>query len=145
MKRWLIPVLYMPCALAADDTRQVAAVEPMSMSSIVSVVLGMVVILLLIFVMAWAVKKMHLTPQSRHQLINILSAVSVGQRERIALVQVGEEQFVVGIAPGRIQTLHSMQQAVDVGDTEKSANSPFAEKLGQLMRQRPGREGVAHD
>jgi flagellar protein FliO/FliZ len=138
-------MLYMPCALAADDSKPVAAIEPISMSSIVSVVLGMVVILLLIFVMAWAVKKMHLTPQSRHQLINILSAVSVGQRERIALVQVGEEQFVVGIAPGRIQTLHNMHNAVDVSDTDTSGSTPFAEKLGQLMGQRPDRKGVVHD
>ena len=44
--------------------------------------------------------------------ISVLSATSIGARERLLLVEVGGQQVLLGAAPGRIQTLLVLDEPV---------------------------------
>mgnify|MGYP000383068744 CR=1 FL=1 len=44
------------------------------------------------------------------QSMRVVSAISVGTRERVVLVQVGEQQLVLGVAPGRVNLLQQIDQ-----------------------------------
>jgi len=92
----------------------------------------------MIFLFAWAARKMRLTPAGQQGMIRVLSAISVGQRDRIALIQVGEEQILVGLSPGRMQTLHTLRQPLSVETTETDEQGRFAERLQQFMKQGRG-------
>jgi flagellar protein FliO/FliZ len=61
--------------------------------------------------------------------------MSTGTRDRILLLQVGEEQILVGLTPGRIEKLHVMSQPIEVAEGEQISTS-FADKLNSLMSQR---------
>jgi flagellar protein FliO/FliZ len=77
---------------------------------------------------------MHLVQNSNSGLIKIVSAISVGQRERIALIQVGDEQILLGLTPGRIDKLHTLEKAVQVADTGSiPATASFQQKFQQLL------------
>ena len=52
--------------------------------------------------------------------IEILASASLGQRERAILLQVGEEQILVGVAPGNVTTLHHISHPVSRSETETS-------------------------
>ena len=134
MKHWLLLMLCVCGSVFADEqAAQVPGVDPVSSAYLVKITLGLAFILVLIFVLAWVMKKMHLTPQSNNQMIRVLSAVSVGQRDRIALVEVGNEQILVGLTPGRIEKLHALANPIVVEDQGQAANQRFAEKFAQLM------------
>ena len=44
--------------------------------------------------------------------LKVLASMSMGQRERVVLLQVGEKQLLIGVAPGQINTLHELQTPV---------------------------------
>lgn len=128
----LIPVVFP--AWAEQAASELPEVDPVSSAYLLKLTGGLVFIVVIIFGLAWAMKKMQLTQHSNNGLIQIISAISVGQRDRIALIQVGDEQILVGLTPGRIQKLHALtspvarqQQAVD------KQEQPFAEKFKQLL------------
>ncbi|MEM8942596.1 MAG: flagellar biosynthetic protein FliO, partial [Pseudomonadota bacterium] len=59
--------------------------------------------------------------------LKVLASASVGQRERVVLVEAGEEQLLLGVAPGSVRMLHRLPEPV-VSDA--AANTPdFANVL----------------
>jgi len=52
--------------------------------------------------------------------IEILASAPLGQRERAVLLQVGEEQILVGVAPGNVTILHHISHPVPRSETETS-------------------------
>ena len=56
----------------------------------------------------------------------------MGQRERILLVEVGGEQLVVGVAPGRVELLHHL--AEPVASTTEGGGSDFTHRLQERLQ-----------
>ncbi len=56
----------------------------------------------------------------------------MGPRERVVLVQVGKQQLLLGVAPGRIQTLHVLDEPVT--DATSPTPSAFVEKLTAALK-----------
>lgn len=129
----LILLAHQQSVMAAESAGKIATIEPVSSSYIGRITIGLALIILLIFLLAWVMKKMQLAPQSGQQLIKIISAISVGHRDRIALIQVGEEQILVGLTPGRIQKLHELKTVVEVSQSDLMNTAAFSEKFTQLM------------
>ena len=135
MKFWTLSLLMVFQPLLAEETTQhIPAVDPVSSTYLIKITLGLAFILLLIFVLAWVMKKMQLTPQSGQQMIKIVSAISVGTRDRIALVEVGDEQILVGLTPGRIQKLHTMSSPVQQANGVSVQSHGFSERFSRLMK-----------
>ncbi|MCF5179307.1 flagellar assembly protein FliO, partial [Pseudomonas sp. PA-6-1D] len=57
---------------------------------------------------------------------------ALGPRDRLVLVQVGEEQILLGITPGRITPLHVLKTPVEATRTE-TATPEFAQRLMELL------------
>jgi flagellar protein FliO/FliZ len=144
MRAWLLMSLFLAGPLlAADPAKAVAPVDPVSSLYLFKITLALLGIVLLIFVLAWAARKMQLTPTSGQQLIRVLSAVPVGSRDRIALIEVGEEQILLGLSPGRIQKLHVLSSPLQLDEPQRHLNSPFARKLAGLMNASKARPSSA--
>lgn len=127
-------VLLTPSAWAAENSTSAAVVDPVSAGYLVKITFGLAFIIVLIFALAWLMKKLQLTPQSSQSLIRVVSAISVGHRDRIALVEVGNEQILIGLTPGRIERLHTMQTPVQYVDQAQIASAGFQDKLNRLMQ-----------
>ncbi len=134
MKSIFYTVLLMPAQVMAQKAvDKPVAVDPVSSSYLIKLSFGLLVVVGLVFFLAWLVKKMQLVQGSNHGLIKIVSAISVGQRERIALIQVGEEQLLIGLTPGRIDKLHTLKKAIETGDQSTPVSSSFQQKFQQLL------------
>jgi flagellar protein FliO/FliZ len=134
MKSILFTVLLIPSQIMAQQTAdKPAAVDPVSSSYLIKLSIGLLVVVGLVFFLAWLVKKMQLVQSSNNGLIKIVSAISVGQRERIALIQVGDEQLLIGLTPGRIDKLHTLEKAIETGDQSMPVSSSFQQKFQQLL------------
>lgn len=97
--------------------------------------LALLFIIGLIFMIAWAMRRMGNMPGASRGALRVLTGVSLGQRERVVLMQAGKTQLLLGVAPGQIRTLHVFDEPVIEAD-EKAEPVGFAERLNTALKQR---------
>ncbi|MEF1174177.1 flagellar biosynthetic protein FliO, partial [Vibrio sinaloensis] len=66
----------------------------------------------------------------------VVRQIPVGTRERIMIVQAGEEQFLVGVTAQSIQLISKLDKPISQEELNKPAfaASPFASQLSQLLK-----------
>jgi len=94
-------------------------------------ILGLIAVVSLIFLVAWFVKRFTGLAVSNQQQMRIISAIPVGTRERIALVEVADKQLLVGITQHNINLLHSFEEPV-VNKNDKTGPD-FASRLQSIL------------
>lgn len=111
------------------------------------IMISLLLVLLIIFISAWLLRRYGRFPGVAQGNMKVLGALSVGQRERIMLIQVGKEQIVVGVTSSRINTLHQLEEPVEVKDNETNValGSPFAKRLQEALTQRKGSRNSSED
>ena len=101
------------------------------MTSLLQLTLGMLLVLGLIVIIAWLLKRTGRFQMAAGGGLRILGGLSMGARERVVLMQVGETQLLLGVAPGRVQTLHVLDEPLE---SQPAASMPgFADQLGRLL------------
>ncbi len=95
--------------------------------------LGLLLVIGLIFALAWVLRRVQQATPHGGQVIELLGSRALGPRDRLVLVQVGSEQILLGLSPGRIAPLHVMQQPIEVPVKTRSASPEFAQRLMELM------------
>jgi flagellar protein FliO/FliZ len=109
-----------------------AAGEPLAASNLFQLLFGLIVVLIAIGATALLLKRLGRLPQGPGAM-RVVAGLSLGARERAVLIQVGDRQILLGVAPGRVSTLHVLERPVET----LPAGIPqggFAERLAQLMK-----------
>lgn len=121
-------------ALAAEPVAQLAAAPAVGSvgGQLTQLVLGLLLVIGLIFVLAWLMRRVQRIGPGNGQVIELVGSRALGPRDRLVLVQVGEEQILLGITPGRITPLHVLKTPVDAVKTE-AATPEFAQRLMELL------------
>jgi len=78
------------------------------------VAFALIVVLAAIFVVAWVVRRMRLAGNRVGSGLDILADVPLGQKERAVLLKVGNQQILLGVAPGRVSTLHVLPEPLEL-------------------------------
>lgn len=113
--------------------------SPINATGLIDVVVGLAIIVALIFLLAFAFRKFGSTGAGMGGLIKVISAMSLGGRDRIALISIGQKQMLLGISPGRIATLHVFDESIDeitavaTAEASQRSRSEFADKLHNLL------------
>ncbi|MCP4494675.1 MAG: flagellar biosynthetic protein FliO [Gammaproteobacteria bacterium] len=130
---WFTSLLvYLPTvAVAQQASSGIAVVEPLSTSYLIKLTGGLILVVVIIFCFAWLLKRLKITQQAQNGLLKVVAGLPLGTRERIVVLQVGEEQILLGLSPGRIEKLHTLAEPLVV-DPQQSI-SPFAERLHGLI------------
>jgi flagellar protein FliO/FliZ len=112
-----------------------AAQDPLSMTSLWQLTLGMLLVLGLILGIAWVLKRTGRFQMAAGGGLRILGGLSMGARERVVLLQVGETQLLVGVAPGRVQTLHVLDEPLAERRNLSAQSVPgFADQLSRMLK-----------
>ena len=96
-------------------------------------VFGLLLVVGLIFFLAWLLRRMQGAAPKGGQVIEIVGSRALGPRDRLLLVQVGKEQILIGHTPGSIEALHVLAEPVAVPATARQAAPEFAQRLLELM------------
>lgn len=107
-------------------------------AQLMQLLLGLVLVVGLIFLLAWLVRRVQQVGPRANQAIRLVSSQALGPRDRLVLVQVGEEQILLGLTPGRITPLHVLSQPVYAADSQP-AQPEFAQRLLELLNKDKGR------
>lgn len=98
---------------------------------------SLLVVLFLIVALVWLLKRMQGITASSSAAMQILASLPVGPREKLMLVQVGNEQLLIGVTSSNVQFIKAMDEPVDLTSTgAKGAASPvFSSQLQKLLKQ----------
>jgi flagellar protein FliO/FliZ len=66
---------------------------------------ALLIVLGLIFFLSWFFKRIKVSKIGNTSVARIVGAVSLGSRERLLVVAVGDQWIVVGVAPGRVTAI----------------------------------------
>lgn len=134
MRRWgALLLLFSETLLAAEPVQKglgVKATSPLGAESLLQTTGGLLLILFLIIGGAWLYKRYGNLPMAGKGLIKVLSATSVGTREKLLLVEVDNVRLLLGVAPGQVRTLYELpstgqnfRQALDTVRSEPDGQS----------------------
>ncbi len=108
-----------------------------SASSAMGMIGSLVVVLLVIFALAYLVRRLQATPLARGALMRVHGGIQLGAKERVVILEAGGQQFLVGVASGSVNLLHTFEQPVVQATAPQAVAPAFAEKLNQLLRREP--------
>lgn len=119
----------------ADTNPKKPALDPIvSRGSIIRMLLSLAFILALIYGGAWLFRRSQLNALLPGQSLRVVAALSVGAREKVVLVQVGEQQVLIGVAPGRVNLLQNYETAVLPQDASGVKNSGLAGEFTKILK-----------
>lgn len=127
--------LLLPALAHAATALDAAAPEASAAGSLLQVFIGLVAVLLLIVATAWVGKRMGVAPGSASGPLQVVASTSVGTRERVVVVEVGESWLVLGVAPGSVNALATLPRGEARSQTA-TVPGGFAARLQQLIEKR---------
>ena len=124
-----------PAATAAP----MATANP-SAGNLLQTIFALCVVLGQLGILAWVLKRYGPKQTSGSANLRIVGALNLGGRERIMVVEVGDQWIVVGASPGRVNALATMPKqdapaTIQLDSYQPSASS-FAEWLKQTIEKR---------
>lgn len=86
--------------------------------SILKMIMGLVAVLALMAIITWVLKRMLPGAGGQQSVARVVGGVSVGSRERVVVVEIGNRWLVVGVAPGHVSSIAEMEISLDSGDAQ---------------------------
>ena len=130
--------LLAPVALAAEKStdKVTGLASPGALAG--QVLLALILVTGLILGLAWVVKRLGLGGGFGSQKnMKILGSLAVGGRERVVVVDIAGEKLVLGVAPGRVNCLHRLDDssfpAVEAEPAGAGAEYDFARTLKKIL------------
>jgi flagellar protein FliO/FliZ len=102
---------------ASPEVAKTASTSPTA--GLAQVTLSLMLVLAAVFAAAWVVRRFRNFGRPGAGAINIIADVALGTKERAVLIQVGAQQLLVGVAPGRVNTLHVLAEPVRTDDAQR--------------------------
>ncbi|MBB5392921.1 MULTISPECIES: flagellar biosynthetic protein FliO [unclassified Herbaspirillum] len=133
-------MFHLNLAWADNASASAPAGSPLSSSggSVLTMLLGLTAVLALMAGIAWLFKRFGLAQnQAGNAAAKVIGGVSVGTRERVMVIEVGDQWIVVGVAPGRVNALATMPRQENVAAQSAKTNGPaFSSWLRHTMDKR---------
>lgn len=89
-------------------------------------------VVFIILALSVVVKKFRLFPGGSERFIKVIAGISLSSKDRLLLIQVGDEQILISASPGNISKVHKLSSPVEpelVTSTEDSGRGGFSNLL----------------
>ena len=101
--------------------------------------IGLLIVLSVFFLCVWGVRKLSGLTVNGSEKMRVVGGLSLGLREKVILLQVGRKQLILGVTPGRIETLHVLEGddcLIKEETLPATAETGFTQKLLQAIKAR---------
>jgi len=122
----------LPHGVYAADTAELAP----DAGGLLRATLGLALVLALILVVGWLMRRLAPARGGVQGPLRIVGSQALGARERVVLLEVGEQWLVVGVAPGHVQSLGTLPR----GELPAPPATPVTAFAAMLARARGHRE-----
>lgn len=135
----VLPATALPVAPALPSASSASS----SAGSLLQTTLALAFVLALLVGLAWLLKRYGPKSMGGSSAVRLVGSLSVGARERILVVEVGEQWIVVGASPGRMNALATMprqqQDEIAAHPLPGLPGANFAEWFKQTIEKRNGK------
>lgn len=106
--------------------------------------LGLCAVIAVIYALAWLAKRTNMGALGRDKGMRVVTVLPLGTREKAVLVDIAGTQMLLGVAPGRVSTLHVFPEPVVQSAPEITRCRPnlsaktaseFSKKLNEFLSQ----------
>jgi len=87
---------------------EMVSMVPSNSANYLHVFLVLICIIAFIFIIAFIARRIFKVSGKFNDQLEVLGGLNVGSKEQIVLIQVGEEQLLVGVSPGRVSKIHKL-------------------------------------
>lgn len=129
-------LLILPALASAAPAAAQAEPAISASGSLLQVFIGLVAVLLLIAGTAWMAKRLGVAQVGASSVLRVVASTSVGTRERVVVVEVGESWLVVGVAQGSVNALMTVPKGEIQPVRASGLNASFAARLQQMIEKR---------
>ena len=137
-----LPAAVPPTATAPDVRAPSPVMAPQTMTagpaagSLLQTIFALCLVLGLLALLAWFMKRYGPKAQGGSAHVRLVGALNLGGRERIMVVEVGDQWIVVGASPGRVNALATMPRKEGVGpDAALHPHQPSASSFAEWLKQ----------
>ena len=81
-------------------------------SELISLASSLVIIIAVIVALGWLYSRSRSLAGAKNDVINVVASRALGTRERLLLVEVADQQLLVGMTATQVQTLHVFDKPV---------------------------------
>ena len=131
-------IMIVPDVLFAVDiqsTQVPVDKSPVSLVNVLQIMTYLTLVILIIVGCAWLFRRYGRINSAMNGDLKVVAGLSVGQREKIVLVEVGSVQLLLGVAPGRVQTLHVLEGA-HISKNENAGQESFISRFNDEIRKK---------
>ena len=125
-------------AQQGESTPPPPATSPDLGGSLLQLGFGFAAVLALLFASLWLLKRLSAPRGQAGGLMKVISSLAVGPRERVVLMEVGDQWLLVGVGPGHISKLGELPRQALPPATGNPAAPEFAAWLKRAIERRPG-------
>jgi len=136
MRNWQVISALVAGLFPLTVTAETISASPVNASALLQTIFGLIMVLAIIVFLGWLLKRSKYFHATHHGQLKVLGAISLGAREKAVLIQVGEQQILLGVTSQQINTLHTLSEPLSVREPQIKASDSFAERLKQMMQQR---------
>ncbi|MEG3767508.1 flagellar biosynthetic protein FliO [Alteromonas sp. 14N.309.X.WAT.G.H12] len=122
----MLPLLF-SFAVQAQSTNSIT-----NPTSVLSIFLSLLLVVAIIFSLAWLMRRFNVTHAGSGQL-KVVASMVAGTRERIMVIQVGEEQHLVGVTAQNINHLAKLDVPLAAPNEGQGQGGDFKQKLIKAM------------
>ncbi len=146
MKRLNFMFLVLLCCeasaqIAAQPAAATAATATSTAGNFFQVLMGLIVVLGLMAGTAWLMKRLGMAKSAGNATVKIVGGVSVGNRERVMVIEVADLWIVVGVATGQVNALATIPRPEGAAATEVvPVTKNFSAWLKQTIDKRNGND-----
>lgn len=109
--------------------------QPFSVSNVLQMMAGLAFVILLILLLGWVYRRFGTPRTIANGDFRIVAGLSMGQRERLVMLEVGGCQILLGVGPGRVEKIHVFEEPV-IQSSQAGQNDGFAARLSSVINQR---------
>lgn len=119
---------------AMDVAPVLAATPGIGGGDVLGVGVSMFIVLAVIIVLGWLYSRSRFVSGGASGVINVVATRALGPKERLIIVEVADQQLLVGMTATAVQTLHVFEKPVCI-DEQSGKPAGFAGRLRTALQE----------
>ena len=103
----------------------------------IQMLVALVAVVAIIIGLSFLVKRFSLVPGASSGIIKIVGSLALNNKDRLLLVQVGDEQILISASPGRVGMVHELKTPVEpggIGAPQRTDSKSFNSLFNQVLQ-----------
>ncbi|NLP60947.1 flagellar biosynthetic protein FliO [Paraburkholderia sacchari] len=126
-----------------------SAAPSLGFGAVLQTVFGLLLVIGVVFGCAWLARRLGLQHGPKSALVKTVGGASLGGKERVAVVEIGDTWLVLGAAPGNVRLLHTMPAgelpAAAAAGAPIALQGNFGQRFRDALKHEAGKRFKRHD